>query len=118
MVAPERAGDPTSDQKWIRSSLRSLSQRLGDAGHPASPPTVGRLLKGLGYSLKVNVKTKAGEDHPDRDKQFEHIEAQVQVFWGHRVADYQRRHPEEGVDWRFQERRTSLVSGTRVCQRA
>jgi len=79
MVAPETAGDPTSDQKWIRSSLRSLSQRLGDAGHPASPPTVGRLLKGLGYSLKVNVKKK-GEDHPDRNKQFEHIEAQVQAF--------------------------------------
>lgn len=80
MVAPETAGDPTSDQKWIRSSLRTLSQRLGDAGHPASPPTVGRLLKGLGYSLKVNVKTKTGEDHPDRTKQFEHIEAQVQAF--------------------------------------
>jgi len=79
MVAPETAGDPTSDQKWIRSSLRSLSQRLGDAGHPASPPTVGRLLKDLGYSLKVNVKKK-GEDHPDRNKQFEHIEAQVQAF--------------------------------------
>jgi len=80
MVAPETAGDPTSDQKWIRSSLRSLSQRLGDAGHPASPPTVGRLLEDLGYSLKVNVKTKTGEDHPDRNKQFEHIEAQVQAF--------------------------------------
>jgi hypothetical protein len=84
MVAPETAGDPTSDQKWIRSSLRSLSQRLGDAGHPASPPTVGRLLKELGYSLKVNVKKK-GEDHPDRNKQFEHIEAQVQAF---RVAEW------------------------------
>jgi hypothetical protein len=80
MVAPETAGDPTSDQKWIRSSLRSLSQRLGDAGHPASPPTVGRLLEDLGYSLKVNVKTKTGEDHPDRNTQFEHIEAQVQAF--------------------------------------
>jgi hypothetical protein len=80
MVAPETAGDPTSDQKWIRSSLRSLSQRMGDAGHPASPPTVGRLLEDLGYSLKVNVKTKTGEDHPDRNKQFEHIEAQVQAF--------------------------------------
>ena len=36
-------------------------------------------MKDLGYSLKVNVKKK-GEDHPDRNKQFEHIEAQVQAF--------------------------------------
>lgn len=80
MVAPETAGDPSSDQKWVRSSLRHLSRRLGEAKHPASPPTVGRLLKEQGYSLKANVKTKAGKDHPDRNKQFEYIETQKQTF--------------------------------------
>ena len=45
MVEPETAGEPTSGQKWIRSSLRQLSHRLAQAGHPASPPTVSRLLK-------------------------------------------------------------------------
>jgi hypothetical protein len=68
-----------SDEKWVRSSLRSLSARLGTAGHPASPPTVGRLLKQLKYSLKANVKTKeAGQGHPDRDTQFAYIETQKQ----------------------------------------
>jgi hypothetical protein len=43
LVQPETAGDPMSEQKWVRSSLRQLSRRLKDAGHPASPPTVGRL---------------------------------------------------------------------------
>jgi hypothetical protein len=28
MVEPETAGDPMSTQKWLRSSLRSLSGRL------------------------------------------------------------------------------------------
>jgi hypothetical protein len=80
MVAPETAGDPTGGQKWMRSSLRKLSRRLSDAGHKISPPTVGRLLKKLGYSLKANVKKKTGKEHPERNKQFEYIETQKQVF--------------------------------------
>jgi hypothetical protein len=44
IVAPETAGDPMSAQQWVRSSLRTLSERLRAAGHVASPPTVGRLL--------------------------------------------------------------------------
>jgi hypothetical protein len=68
-----------SAQKWVRSSLRHLSARLGTAGHPASPPTVGRLLKQLKYSLKANVKTKeVGQGHPDRATQFAYIERQKQ----------------------------------------
>lgn len=81
MVQPETAGDPMSEQKWVRSSLRHLSQRLEEAGHPASPPTVGRLLRKLGYSLRVNVKKhEASAAHPDRQAQFEVITSQRQVF--------------------------------------
>lgn len=70
-----------SEQKWVRSSLRHLSQRLKDAGHPASPPTVGRLLRKLGYSLRVNAKKReASAAHPDRELQFETIQSQKQVF--------------------------------------
>ena len=80
MTTKETAGDPASDQRWVRSSLRSLSGRLSDAGHPLSPPTISRLLKGLGYSLKANRKEKAGKQHPDRNQQFEHIEGQIETF--------------------------------------
>jgi hypothetical protein len=81
LVQPETAGDPMSAQKWVRSSLRQLSQRLEERGHPASPPTVGRLLRRLGYSLRVNVKKQeASAAHPDRQQQFELIESQKQVF--------------------------------------
>jgi hypothetical protein len=82
-VLPETAGDPMSEQKWVRSSLRHLSQRLEHLGHLASPPTVGRLLRKLGYSLRVNVKKQeANAAHPERELQFERLESQKHVFQG------------------------------------
>lgn len=77
----ETAGDPMSDQKWVRSSLRHLSQRLEQVGHLASPPTVGRLLRKLGYSLRVNVKKQeANGAHPERQQQFELLESHKRLF--------------------------------------
>jgi hypothetical protein len=66
-----------STRKWRRSSLRALSQALGEK---VSHTTVGRLLRDLDYSLKANVKRLTGEPHPDRDRQFAYIEQQKQVF--------------------------------------
>ena len=67
-----------STQKWVRSSLRTLSERLKEAGHALSPPTVGRLLRKLDYSLHVNSKQlEARSNHPDRDVQFAHIDEQI-----------------------------------------
>src|SRR5579863_9982494 len=65
LVEPETAGDPMTGQKWVRSSLRSVRDRLAAGGHPVSAPTVGRLLKGLGFSLRVNSKKiEASSNHP------------------------------------------------------
>lgn len=42
---------------------------------------MGRLLRKLGYSLRVNVKKQeASAAHPDRHQQFEVIQGQKQVF--------------------------------------
>ena len=58
-----------------------MCDRLEAVGHPVSPPTVGRLLKGLGYSLRVNAKKiEASSNHPDRDQQFDYIAVQRAVF--------------------------------------
>jgi hypothetical protein len=38
---------------------------------------VAQLLNAQGYSLQGNRKTEEGSDHPDRDAQFRHINAQV-----------------------------------------
>ena len=81
IVAPETAGDPMGARKWVRSSLRRLSQRLAQAGHPASAPTSSRLLYKHDYALRVNAKEKeAGSAHPDRDTQFQDIAAQQEAF--------------------------------------
>ena len=70
-----------SEQKWVRASLRSLSRRLGEAGHAASPPPVRRLLDDQGYRLHANTKQlESSAAHPDRDQQFEYITEQRQVF--------------------------------------
>ena len=81
LVEPETAGDPMTEQKWVRSSLRSLSERLRQAGHSVSAPTVSRLLKAHDYSLRVNAKEKdPRSQHPDRDSQFRYIATQKQHF--------------------------------------
>jgi hypothetical protein len=80
-VTPETAGDPIGERTWVRSSLRKLRQRLAHMGHGVSAPTVSRLLKKHDYVLRVNAKEKeAGSRHPDRNAQFQYIEAQKQVF--------------------------------------
>ena len=38
------------------------------------------LLQGRGYSLQANRKTREGRAHPDRNAQFEYINAQVLAF--------------------------------------
>jgi hypothetical protein len=81
LVEPETAGEPTSEQKWVRSSLRQLSARLRRLGHGASPPTVARLLRQLDYALHVNAKKReAGATHPDREAQFTVIAHQRATF--------------------------------------
>jgi len=77
LVEPETGGDPISGRKWRRSSLRELRHQLGDR---ISHTTVGRLLRELDYSLKVNVKRLTGEPHPDRETQFAYLEHQKQAF--------------------------------------
>ncbi len=81
LVEPETAGDPITGQIWVRSSLSSLRDRLVAVGHPVSAPTVGRLLKDLGYALHVNAKKiEASSNHPDRDQQFDYIAVQRATF--------------------------------------
>ncbi len=81
VVEPVTAGDPMSEQKWVRVSLRHLSRQLTEAGHPASPPTVRRLLDDQGYRLHANTKQlESRAAHPDRDRQFQYIAEQRQAF--------------------------------------
>ena len=80
LVDPATRGDPQSPLKWTCKSTYTLARELTKRGHPVSPRTVGRLLKAAGYSLQGNRKTKEGGTHPDRNAQFEHINATVKKF--------------------------------------
>ena len=82
MVSNEVAGDPMTEQRWVRSSLRRLSKRLADEGHQACTHTVAKLLRKMGFSLKVNKKKQGGSHCPDRDEQFEYIASQRCEFIG------------------------------------
>lgn len=81
LLADEVAGDPMSNQRWIRSSLRNLSKQLASRGYSAGPGTVARLLKILGFSLKANQRKKGRSGKcPERDEQFRYIAQQRQCF--------------------------------------
>ena len=80
LVDPATRGDPMSALRWTCKSTYQLARTLSRQGHRISPRTVGRLLKAAGYSLQSNRKTKEGANHPDRNAQFEHINAMVQEF--------------------------------------
>ena len=77
LVDDEARGDPESPLRWTAKSVRTLAGALRERGHRVSHETVAKQLRGLGYSLQANRKTREGASHPDRDAQFRHINARV-----------------------------------------
>ncbi len=77
LVEPVTRGDPETPLRWTCKSTRRLAEELSRQQHPISPGTVANMLRDLGYSLQANRKTREGENHPDRDAQFEYISQQV-----------------------------------------
>ncbi len=66
-------GDPESPLRWVCKSTRTLAEELSQQAHPVSHMRVAQLLHEQDYSLQSNRKLEEGEDHPDRDAQFRHI---------------------------------------------
>ena len=73
-------GDPQAPLLWVSRSQRHLAGALAERGFVVSHKLVGRLLRHLGFTLQANRKTREGASHPDRDAQFDHINAQVSSF--------------------------------------
>jgi hypothetical protein len=80
LVQSSIRGDPEAPLRWVSKSQRRLSAALAEQGFTAGQKLVGRLLKRLGFSLQANSKTREGSNHPDRNAQFEHINAEVKAF--------------------------------------
>jgi transposase len=79
LIDPVTRGDPESPLRWTCKSIRKLAEELEQMGHATSHRMVAELLRDLGYSLQANRKTYEGKGHPDRNAQFEHINAKVQA---------------------------------------
>jgi len=69
-----------SPLRWTCKSAAKLAGALTAQGWPVSATTVGKLLDGLGYRLHALQKAREGAAHPDRNAQFEHINATAAAF--------------------------------------
>lgn len=79
----DTAGDPMSGLKWTQKTTDKIATELLSVGITVSPNTVARLLKQMGYSLRVNHKKLARvctTSPADRDAQFVHIAALREDF--------------------------------------
>ena len=72
-------GDPCSPLRWVSRSQRHLVKALAEQGFRASQWVVAKLLRDMKYSCQANRKTREGSNHPDRDAQFQHINATVKA---------------------------------------
>jgi hypothetical protein len=83
LVEDATRGDPESPLLWVSRSVRNLSDALVERGHRANRTMVGDLLRGMGFSLQANIKTKEGTEHPDRDAQFHYLNGVVKAQLEH-----------------------------------
>jgi hypothetical protein len=79
IVEPATLGCPVRPLLWVSKSHDKLAVALQTLGHKISANSVRRLLPTLGYSRQSNRKAQEGSKHPDRNAQFEHINAKVMV---------------------------------------
>lgn len=73
-------GDPMSPLRWTSKSTRSIASELRRLGFQVSHTKVAELLGICGFSLQANRKTIEGQQHPDRNAQFEHINRRVSAL--------------------------------------
>ena len=59
LMEPETAGDPITGLRWTRKTTAKIAAELRQVGINICPSTVARLLKKMGFSLRVNHKQLA-----------------------------------------------------------
>jgi len=79
LVDPLTRGDPESPLRWTCKSTHVLAAELfAQSGIRICDKTVAKLLREHGYSLQAPNKSVEGAQHPDRNEQFEHINAKAE----------------------------------------
>ena len=77
LVEPTTMGDPMRPLMWVSKSHAKLAAALREMGHKIADSSIPKLLGLLKYRRQVNRKTLEGSHNPDRNAQFEHINAAV-----------------------------------------
>jgi hypothetical protein len=77
LLEPATMGDPMRPLLWVSKSHAKLAEALRAMGHKIKKSSIPKLLVALKYRRRVNRKTLEGSRHPDRNAQFEHINAAV-----------------------------------------
>src|SRR5271170_4918052 len=77
LLEPATMGDPMRPLLWVSKSHAKLAAALCAMGHQVAKSSIPKLLGLLNYRRQVNRKTLEGRHNPDRDAQFEHINAAV-----------------------------------------
>jgi transposase len=80
LVEPSSRGEPECCLRWTCKSVNQLAIALQEQGYTVCAMTVYTLLGEMGYSLQRNRKTQEGNQHPERDQQFQYIARQVEAF--------------------------------------
>ena len=70
----DTAGDPMGGLKWTRRTTEKIAAELHTSGIAIGATTVGRLLRDMGYSLRVNHKKLTTCSAKNRDEQFQYIQ--------------------------------------------
>jgi len=91
------AGDPITGLKWTRKTSRNLAKELKRQGFQVEHSTIPRLVRILGYTLRVNHKRLSLNKDERRDKQMKYIERQRKRF-------ARRNQPEISVDGKKKEK--------------
>ena len=74
-------GNPDRALSYTTESLRKIEKELNSKGIFVSYKTIGKILDSMDYSKQANKKMlQVGEPHPDRNAQFEHINATAEKY--------------------------------------
>jgi len=109
LVDPVTRGDPMSPLRWTSKSRAKLAAALSEDGWQVSTMTVGRILNKLGYRLQAVRKAREGASHPDRNTQFEYINATANSY-------LERKQPVISVDTKKKELVGDFKNGGREYQ--
>ncbi|MFH1834122.1 MAG: ISAzo13 family transposase [bacterium] len=80
LLAHDTAGDPVTGLKWTRRTTGKIAKELRRGGIHVCANTVARILRGLGFSLRVNHKRLARGSPRVRNRQFRYIASLREVF--------------------------------------